>query len=94
MKISRTLWNGIHKVSINDYIPVVDYKFSGKSPDNSQEFYMVEEIGESLRITMSLAVREHVLGLGERAYDIDRRMGKFKSWNSDAFAYEYRKDPL
>ena len=94
MKISRTLWNGIHKVSINDYIPVVDYKFPGKSPDNSQEFYMVKEIGESLRITMSLAVREHVLGLGERAYDIDRRMGKFKSWNSDAFAYEYRKDPL
>lgn len=95
MNISRKLWNGIHKVSVNDYVPLVRYNFSTESAEeNSGDPYSIEETGEFIRIIMPLAIREHILGLGERAYDIDRRMGKFRSWNSDSFAYEYKKDPL
>ncbi|MCL5730715.1 MAG: hypothetical protein M1605_01155 [Candidatus Thermoplasmatota archaeon] len=89
--------NGIHMFRINSYMPVVEFGFSGRKEKcsilNKMGIGVSLDHGSTI-ITKPLSFNEHIYGLGERAYDLDRRMGSFRSLNSDSYAYSYKADPL
>src|SRR5579859_4350094 len=37
---------------------------------------------------------EHILGLGEKAFHLDRRRLSLKMWNTDNYGYQWHTDPL
>ncbi|MEZ0319286.1 MAG: alpha-glucosidase MalA [Pyrobaculum sp.] len=45
-------------------------------------------------VRKKLGLREHVFGLGTRAYPVDRRRGRFVLFNNDLYAYQLGMDPL
>ena len=48
----------------------------------------------STTVRKRLGLHEHVLGLGTRAYPVDRRRGRFQLFNNDLYAYQLGMDPL
>lgn len=54
----------------------------------------VEFESGGLAVKKRLGAREHVFGLGTRAYPPDRRRGRFVLWNNDLYAYQLGMDPL
>ncbi|MEM4633383.1 MAG: alpha-glucosidase MalA [Pyrobaculum sp.] len=61
--------------------------------DLSIELY-IEFEKDSVAVRKRLGAREHVFGLGTRAYPPDRRRGRFVLWNNDVYAYQLGIDPL
>ncbi len=59
-----------------------DLEFSFNRSDNS------------ISIEKELFSDEHIVGLGEKAFDLDRRRLSLKMWNTDTFGYQWHSDPL
>ncbi|BCS93134.1 MAG: alpha-glucosidase [Metallosphaera javensis (ex Sakai et al. 2022)] len=86
---------GIYQFLINDPFPPVDFQFQGKASDRTlKDFDLRLEEGEGLIIVKSLDIRDHILGLGEKAFELDRKRGRYVMYNVDAGAYQRYSDPL
>ncbi|MGK0550070.1 MAG: alpha-glucosidase MalA [Pyrobaculum sp.] len=55
---------------------------------------LVERRGGATVVRKRLGAREHVFGLGTRAYPPDRRRGRFILFNNDLYGYQLGMDPL
>jgi alpha-glucosidase len=49
---------------------------------------------ESMIIEKELFNDEHILGFGEKAFELDRRRLSLKMWNTDTYGYQWHTDPL
>ncbi len=61
--------------------------------DELEKIEISEEDGGIL-LRKPLGIQEHILGLGEKAYELDRRRISVIMWNTDAFSYGWYTDPL
>ncbi|BCU67053.1 alpha-glucosidase [Sulfolobales archaeon HS-7] len=84
---------GIFRIVVNEYEPVVDFKFEKESESSLTELPERLEIRENL-ILKELSIDEHILGMGEKAYPIDRRRTVLTNWNTDSYGYSWYTDPL
>ncbi|MFQ1020753.1 alpha-glucosidase MalA [Tardisphaera saccharovorans] len=86
-----------HRISINNPKPVVRFDFSG-APDEQK---LIANLGlsfkeqeDSLTVTKPLGIDEHLFGLGEKAFELDRRRTRVVMWNTDAYGYRWGTDPM
>jgi alpha-glucosidase len=96
------------RLLINNPRPIVTFNYRPsravdvfEGPSYEGEFLghrlRVEESNGRLTIVKDLDLKEHVLGLGEKAYELDRRRVRVRMWNLDASApapYGWYSDPL
>ncbi|WP_069806825.1 alpha-glucosidase MalA [Vulcanisaeta thermophila] len=93
------------RILINEPRPVVKFSFKpegvlfdGEVDGFSREVMGhrvgVKEDGAGLLFIKDLGLREHVLGLGEKAFELDRRRVRVRMWNTDSYAYTWYHDPL
>jgi alpha-glucosidase len=66
---------------------------NGLVHDNSERILISKKPGQ-ITVKKELGSNEHILGLGEKAYEIDRRRISVKMWNIDAYGYNWFSDPL
>lgn len=109
MEVSRK--GKVFRVRINHPRPLVQFPFEGSStsPSDLPEQLQITDPasrifegrphvllqGKGIVIQRKLGVREHVLGLGEKAFDLDRRRVTAQMWNTDVGgAYGWYVDPL
>jgi alpha-glucosidase len=93
VKVERS--NKIFRIIINEPKPIVKYEFKGEEVDVENLFNMeISEVKEGLEIKIPLKLETHILGLGEKAFEIDRRRVKLVMWNTDAYGYKWGTDPL
>ena len=102
MEIKQYTNKNVHKIKINAYEPIINFNFAEKRPKkfktnkikiNGQEI-KIKETAVGLEISKSLDINEHILGLGEKAFELDRRRTKLTMWNTDSYAYKQYTDPL
>jgi Alpha-glucosidases, family 31 of glycosyl hydrolases len=85
------------RLLINNPRPIVTFNYRPsravgvfEGPSYEGEFLghrlRVEESNGRLTIVKDLDLKEHVLGLGEKAYELDRRRVRVRMWNLDASA--------
>ncbi len=78
--------------------PVPTASFDGKTLAASccgvEVVLEVEQGADRTIIRKGLGPREHVFGLGTRAYPPDRRRGRFLLFNNDLYGYQLGMDPL
>ncbi|AWR98465.1 glycoside hydrolase family 31 protein [Metallosphaera hakonensis JCM 8857 = DSM 7519] len=87
--------DGIYQIKIGDPFPPVEFPFQGEISSKSlQDFDMRVEEGNGIILVKPLEVRDHVLGLGEKAFELDRKRGRYVMYNVDAGAYNKYSDPL
>ncbi len=85
----------IYRVSINDPKPIVVFPFEGEEVSSDNLFLMsFSEDAEGIEVSIPLGVDTHILGLGEKAFEIDRRRIRVVMWNTDAAGYTWFSDPL
>ncbi|MGC9169505.1 MAG: alpha-glucosidase MalA [Thermoproteus sp.] len=107
MKILAESDGEVLRLRINDPAPLMDIPFSGKPAEPPPELSIAE--GEfpfrleayaglkGLVLSRPLSLDEHVYGLGEKAFDLDRRRGFFQLWNVDVGCvarYGWYVDPM
>ena len=87
---------GTYRVKVNDPFPPVDFGFKGvKSRKSLSDFGLnLYQEGKYVVIEKDLGVREHILGLGEKAVELDRRRRKYVMNNTDPGIYQKFHDPL
>lgn len=99
---------GVFRVLINDPRPIVDFGFRPSGVVKEVEVSEFSDVFFGHRVTVTsdegglivkkdLGLREHVLGLGEKAFELDRRRVRVRMWNFDASAptpYGWYSDPL
>lgn len=102
MEIKQYTNKNIHKIEINSYEPIINFNFKEKGTKKfktdkikiaGQEI-KIKEISDGLEISKSLDINEHILGLGEKAFELDKRRTKLTMWNTDSYAYRQYTDPL
>lgn len=95
MQISIEEKDGIYKVKVNEPFPPVDYGFKGKeSSKRISDFSLEIKEEDYIIIEKPLELKEHVLGLGEKAVELDRKRKRYIMYNVDAGAYQKFQDPL
>lgn len=100
MSILLTRSDNTALIRINEHKPVVDYGFSGESEKLStsglhDEFgFTFTSDNESVTLGKKLGLREHILGLGEKAFNIDKKRMRMDMWNFDQNGYNRGDDPL
>ncbi|MEM0373767.1 MAG: alpha-glucosidase MalA [Sulfolobaceae archaeon] len=88
----------IYKFEVNIPLPPIDTNFHGQEKD-------VDEIISNLDLNIFLSnnniiiekkldIREHIVGLGEKAFELDRKRARYIMYNVDAGAYHKFSDPL
>jgi alpha-glucosidase len=53
-----------------------------------------QETNNTIILKKELFGDEHVVGLGEKAFQLDRRRLSVKMWNTDNYGYQWHSDPL
>ncbi|BFH72068.1 alpha-glucosidase MalA [Sulfurisphaera javensis] len=88
--------DGIYRIRINNPLPPVEFNFQGVNSSKSlHDFNLtIEEKENSLIISKPLELEEHIVGLGEKAVELDRRRFRFRMCNIDAGKYFKFSDPL
>ncbi|MDP8012481.1 MAG: alpha-glucosidase MalA [Nanoarchaeota archaeon] len=99
MKVEVSLSRGITKINVNDYRPLMKMNFNGKKIDPKslrmrEERINIDETNEGIILSKDLGVKEHVIGLGEKAFGTERRRTRTVMYNTDSFGYGYGTDPL
>ncbi|ABW02451.1 alpha-glucosidase MalA [Caldivirga maquilingensis] len=96
------------RILINEPRPIVNFEYKAERIINEYEglsheirlldhLIRIREEGGRLIVSKDLDLREHVLGLGEKAFELDRRRIRVRMWNLDASApapYNWYSDPL
>lgn len=87
---------GTYKIKINDPLPPIRLYFEGKpSSKNLSDFSLsLSEDPNSLLLEKPLGLKEHIMGLGEKATELDRRRFRYVMYNLDAGPYSRFSDPL
>jgi len=89
-----------YRISINNYEPVVKYSFENENPLTEMPSILktnqfeVNSSDNKIKISIKLDVTAHILGLGERAFGIDRKRRRLISVNTDPGGYTRGKDPI
>ena len=83
-------------VNINAPEPVIQFINGSekRSETLSIEEFTIEEKDDHIKVIMPINIDSHILGLGERAFRIDRKRLKLSSLNSDPGGYERGTDPI
>jgi len=87
---------GIYKILVNNPFPPVDFSFEGKESNKTLSDLGLSVIVDNQQVVIEkpLDLKEHIVGLGEKTYELDRKRGKFIMYNVDAGAYKTFQDPL
>jgi alpha-glucosidase len=90
-----------YKIVVNKYKPVIDFsshntetKISEIPSILSEYEFEIKNSGDGLQMFFTFEISSHILGLGEKAYGIDRKRKKFLSVNTDPNGYSRNKDPI
>ncbi len=107
MKVLAQSDGEVLRLRVNDPTPLIDIPFSGRRAEAPPElsidlgkFPFPVEAYSGLRgliLSRPLSLDEHVYGLGEKAFDLDRRRGFFQLWNVDVGCvsrYGWYVDPM
>ncbi len=83
-------------VNINSPEPVIEFANGTESAGNPNDIEGIsfEQDDGRIIVHMPINIDSHILGLGERAYRIDRKRLKLSSLNSDPGGYERGRDPI
>ncbi len=83
-------------LNVNQPETVINYSTGDETHvSNGVPSYLhLEQMGDHLLISMPMTIDSHILGLGERAFRIDRKRLKLSSLNSDPGGYERGRDPI
>lgn len=99
MKVNIFETTSYFKVVINDYRPLVSFSDEGSVVDATDVstilpgFSLKENHDETL-LEIPIDVGSHILGLGERAFGIDRKRKRLSSVNTDPGGYRREEDPI
>jgi alpha-glucosidase len=87
---------GIYRIKVNNPIPPVDFNFKGKVSNKSLSDFSIhiKESDGYIIIEKPLELKEHIVGLGEKAVELDRKRKRYIVYNVDAGAYQKFQDPL
>lgn len=89
---------GFVRIRFNN--PVIKEMYDFKSESELKDDFLslnnitVEEFEDSVRIQMPLGIEDHILGLGEKAFPVERKRTRVELWNYDSYAYNLKSDPL
>lgn len=61
---------------------------------DGKEEIVFRDAGNTIVIKKELHSDEHIVGLGEKAFQLDRRRIASKMWNTDNYGYQWNSDPL
>lgn len=88
--------DSVYKVTINDPFPPVDFEFKGEETNISlsQLGLSVSIYDDKVVVEKPLDLKEHIVGLGEKAFELDRKRKRYVMYNIDAGAYKRFQDPL
>ncbi|BAK54817.1 alpha-glucosidase MalA [Sulfurisphaera tokodaii] len=86
--------NGIYRIRVNNPIPPVEFNFQGERVDKIPEGLKIIEGENSVVVEKKLELEEHIVGLGEKATELDRKRFRYVMYNVDAGAYKRFQDPL
>ncbi len=92
----------VSKLKINSYEPIIPFSIKNYKTKRLQtnritiegHKFEINETKDGLEISRDLDIDEHIIGLGEKAYEIERRRTKLTMWNTDSYAYTKYTDPL
>jgi len=70
------------------------YDLKGKLISGDDAAFGTSWIGDEITTYKKLFADEKFIGLGEKTGDLDRRGNAYVNWNTDAFGYSDRTDPL
>jgi len=87
---------GIYKILVNNPFPPVDFSFEGKESNKTLSDLGLSVIVDNQQVVIEkpLDLKEHIVGLGEKTYELDRKRGKYVMFNVDAASYKTFQDPL
>ncbi len=87
---------GVYRIKVNEPLPPVDFGFRGRRSSKRPEDFglVVRDEGRYVVVEKDLGIREHVLGLGEKAAELDRRRKRYTMNNTDPGVYQKFHDPL
>jgi Alpha-glucosidases, family 31 of glycosyl hydrolases len=101
MNIFRSKQGRTERFNINNHESIIEYAFESRSKSPMSKDKMAEAYGwiisyeeNSVVLKTHLDLNEHIIGLGEKAFNIDRRGFKFQMWNYDNDGYSRYDDPL
>ncbi|MBB5254513.1 alpha-glucosidase MalA [Sulfurisphaera ohwakuensis] len=86
--------NGIYRIKVNNPIPPVEFNFQGERVDKIPVGLKIIEGENSVVVEKKLELEEHIVGLGEKATELDRKRFRYVMYNVDAGAYKRFQDPL
>lgn len=97
LKIQRD-GKGVIRARFNTPLIKDMYNFDAKN-DESKTFLdnagiRIDEDEAGMRISMPLGLMDHIMGLGEKAFPVERKRTKVEFWNYDSYAYNLKADPL
>lgn len=101
MKVEIFEGQDYYRFSFNDYRPVVSFTLDQNESKVGEEILNSKFSGlnfkfheNTITISIPLEVASHILGLGEKAFGIDRIRKKLRMLNTDPGGYERGKDPI
>ena len=90
----------IRRVVVNNFRPVIDFGFTGETVSAEGGVatrcgtLTFEENGEGITVRKQMDPSEHVLGFGEKAFEIERKRLVLRMWNNDPGGYSRGRDPI
>ncbi|MCH4816261.1 MAG: alpha-glucosidase MalA [Saccharolobus sp.] len=88
---------GIYKVVIGEPFPPIEFPLEQKISSNkslSELGLTIIQQSNKIIVEKSLDLKEHIIGLGEKAFELDRKRKRYIMYNVDAGAYKKYQDPL
>ncbi|WP_016730267.1 alpha-glucosidase MalA [Saccharolobus islandicus] len=88
---------GVYKVVIGEPFPPIEFPLEQKISSNkslSELGLTIVQQGNKVIVEKSLDLKEHIIGLGEKAFELDRKRKRYVMYNVDAGAYKKYQDPL
>jgi len=87
---------GIYKVLVNNPFPPIDFSFQGKESNKTVSDLGLSIVTDNQQVIIEepLDLKEHIVGLGEKAFELDRKRGRYLMFNVDAGAYKRYQEPL
>lgn len=100
MKVGITGNGKARRITVNRQTPVIEYSFKGVERRGGREIgtscgkVAISEEEWGLALRKELDTYEHVIGFGEKAFDIERRRLVLRMWNTDPGGYRRGDDPI
>ncbi|AAY80507.1 alpha-glucosidase MalA [Sulfolobus acidocaldarius] len=96
MEIKAERKGKVVRVLINNPNPVIKFNFKADQSEMIPSDIEVtkDTTSHSINVLLPLNTKTHVLGLGEKAFELDRRRTRVTMWNTDSYGYTWYSDPL